>query len=121
MKRYTVLSADGSRLISTDLIEVAVLAMYKYAGTKLKWSDAVKSAKLFKNTTLSSIAKDAAKYDVYRIIENYHPETSIDSKEVVRIKRKAIDWEMTQVKLQVKLLKDKLVELETKYKELDYV
>ena len=45
MRRYTVLGTNGARLISTDLIEVAVLAMYKYARPTMKWADMVNSAK----------------------------------------------------------------------------
>ena len=51
VRRYTVLGTAGARLISTDRIEVAVLAMYKYARPTMKWKDMIQSAKTFSNAT----------------------------------------------------------------------
>ena len=118
VRRYTVLGTNGARLISTDRIEVAVLAMYKYAKPTMKWADMVNSAKTMKNATPQS---SGLKYEGYLIIDNYKPAEPEESKEVVAVKCKAIDWEMAQVKRQVEVLENKLLELKIKRKELDYV
>ena len=70
VRRYTVLGTAGARLISTDRIEVAVLAMYKYGRSTMKWADMVKSAKSMKNATLQP---SGLKYEGYRIIDNHKP------------------------------------------------
>jgi len=118
MRRYTVLGTNGARLISTDLVEVAVLAMYKYGRPTMKWADMVKSAKSMKNAILQP---SGLKYEGHRIIDNHQPIQPEESKEALAVKRKAIDWEMAQVKRQVEALENKLLELKIKHKELDYV
>ena len=121
VRRYTVLGTNGARLISTDRIEVAVLAMYKYGRSTMKWADMVKSAKSMKNATLQP---SGLKYEGYRIIDNHKPVKPVEpeeSKEAVFVKRKAIDWEIAQVKRQVEALENKLLELKIKREKLDYV
>ena len=118
VRRYTVLGTAGARLISTDRIEVAVLAMYKYGRSTMKWADMVKSAKSMKNATLQP---SGLKYEGYRIIDNHKSVEPEESKEAVFVKRKAIDWEMAQVKRQVEALENKLLELKIKREKLDYV